>query len=90
MRNLMAGLVILGLATTGTAALARPVAIPQGGTVQRADWDGDRCGRGCQEHRREVREHEHARQYRAEHRRWEDHQRWDESRYPANSYHRNY
>jgi hypothetical protein len=52
--------------------------------VQQADWDGDRCGPGCEEHRREVREQERARW--EQHRRWEDHQRREENRYPTDGY----
>jgi hypothetical protein len=92
MRNIMAGLVVLGLATTGTAAWARASVPPVGQSlaVQQADWDGDRCGPRCQEQRREAREREHERQRWAQHRREEEHRRWEESRYPAEGHQQRY
>jgi hypothetical protein len=77
MRNVMTGLVVLGLVTigTGTAATAHPLGTPavkQTSIVERVDWD--ECGPRCREHRGEAHEREW------EHRRWAEHRRWEEHR----------
>lgn len=82
----LAGFAVLGLLAIGTVApaMARPLSVPSVGpslAVQQADWDGDRCGPRCWEHRREAREHEQEHQRWAQDRRWEEHQRSEESRY---------
>jgi hypothetical protein len=93
MRSVMAGFVVLGLATIGTVttASARPPSVPPAEpslAVQRADWDWDRCDSRCQEHRREALEQERDRL--TSHRQWEEHQMWQESRYPAAGYQHHY
>jgi hypothetical protein len=88
MRNIIPGFAVLGVLAIGTVApaTAHPLSVPpvrQSLAVQQADWDGDRCGPRCWEHRRqEAWERERERQSWAQHRRWEEHQRWEESRYP--------
>jgi hypothetical protein len=97
MRNIMAGFAVLGLLAIGTVtpATARPLPVPPVGqslAVQQVDWDGDRCGPRCWEHRREAREREQEHQRWAQHRRWEEHhQTPDESRYaPVYGYQHRY
>jgi hypothetical protein len=87
MRNFSAGFAVVGLLAIGTVApaMAHPLSVPSVGAslaVQQADWDGDRCGPRCWEHRREAREREQEHQRWAQHQRWEEHQRREESRYP--------
>jgi hypothetical protein len=87
MRNFLAGFAILGTLAIGTVAPATAHSPPvppvaQSHAIQRADWDGDRCGPRCWEHRREAREREHERERWAQHRRWEEHRGHEESRFP--------
>ena len=77
MRNILAGLIVFGALSAGTAvpATARPLAgslaIEQPSAVQQVRWDG--CGSRCQDHRRWVRERS------ARHWRYDQHRHWQES-----------
>jgi len=88
MRNMIAGLAVVGVLGLGTGvpATAHPVsvspAVAQLSDVQKADWDG--CGPRCWEHRRWVREQQHERW--VQHRRWEEHRRWEDGQQPAYGY----
>lgn len=96
MRNIMAGIAVLGTLVIGTIApaSAHPLSGPpvrQSPAVQQADWDD--CGPRCQEHRREVREREWEHQRWAQHRREEEHRRWEDRQYqspPAYGYQHRY
>ena len=98
MRNIMAGIAVLGtLAVVAVApASAHRLAVPPVGhssATQQAEWDGDWCGPRCEEHRREMREREREHLRWAQHRRWDEHRRWEESRrypYPAYGYQQYY
>jgi hypothetical protein len=91
MRNIMAGIAVLGTLALGTMApaSAHPLAVPQpvvqSHAIQQADWDN--CGPHCWDHRREAREREQESHRWAQYRRWEEHRRWEDSRYqPAPAY----
>lgn len=80
MRSIMLGLVVAaGLLGAGGAKAGTLANEPA--TIQRIDWDGDRCGPRCQHHREVER---HAR-WEAERRAHRHH--WEERRY-GNSYSR--
>ena len=83
MQTLLAGFAGLGLLVFGMVvpATAHPLSVPPvrpSLAVQQADWDGDRCGPRCREHRREVRERERERERWAQRQRWKEHHRWEE------------
>lgn len=80
MRNVIAGLAVLGLLATGTRSaataysLSAPRAVTQPPAALHIHWDG--CGPRCWEHRRWEREREWERHRWAQHRRWEDSRRY--------------
>ncbi len=79
MRNAILGLLLLGAATTGTAAQAGGVA-NRGAAIQPIYWSGDYCGPRCQEHQWRRHERWEAR------RQWQHRQRWEERRYGYYAY----
>ena len=90
MRNIIAGIAVLGALAIGAMApaSAHPLTtspVTRSHAIQQADWGS--CGSACQEHRGAIREHEQERQRVAQHRGWEEHQRGKESRYPSSPAH---
>jgi hypothetical protein len=78
MRNIIAGCAALGLAAVATITPAGAHTLSAPGivqpSVQQARWN--ECGPRCQEQRREIRQHELARERMAQHHRWEEQRHW--------------